>query len=139
MNHNIFLKEEWHAWNPDYISTENCVVTQIIQDIEGTKILLDNEYDFYKIFFEGVTPLVRSCEQGLRMRTWSNVQKKYNNKKYFNNYFLHKVEKSNLIDWIMEEDCGFYEREELQHFSIVTSVEIIDIVSYTEPEILKIK
>ena len=45
------------------------------------------------------------------------------------------MENSKLSKWAEEESCGFYVSEQLTHYCIVTSEEIIDILSSFEPTI----
>lgn len=88
-----------------------------------------------EVLFDGVTPIVRTSIEGIRMRTWGEVQLKYENKAFFKNWFLYKVENSKLVDWAAEESCGFYEKERLIHFCVVTGEDLIDVISTFEPKV----
>jgi hypothetical protein len=69
------------------------------------------------------------------MRTWGEIQLKNSDKYFFRNWFLFQVENSKLSRWAAEESCGFYEEEELKHFCIVTSEELIDILASFDPTV----
>jgi len=130
------IDENWIKYNPlNNKEEETYYVTSIVQDLDGTKIILDNEKDVFEVFFDGFIPIVRITDEGIRMRTWGEVQKKYENKKFFNGWFLYKVEDSELVKWALEESCGCYEEEQLIHYCIVTGEDLIDILSSFEPKI----
>ncbi len=111
-----------------------------VQNSDGTKVVLDDEKTVVEIFFDGIPSLVRSAAEGIRMRTWSEVQLKYQNKFFFQNNFFYQVQNSYLSKWAREESCNFYEEEQLIHYCIVTSEEVIDILAAFKPtvKILKI-
>jgi hypothetical protein len=132
-NRTIELKENWLKWNPTRIREGVYIVTQLLQDVDGTKVMLSNEEQVVEAFFDGYTPIVRSAAEGIRVRTWEEVQQKYSDKSFFRNWFLYIVENSLLLQWVEEESCGFYEKEKLKHFCIVTGEELIDIVSTFDP------
>ena len=132
-NRTIDLNENWVRWNPTHISEGNYIVTKLIQDIDGTKVMVADEHHAIEVLFDGVTPIVRSSVEGIRMRTWGEIQLKYSDKSFFRNWFLYQVKNSMLSQWAEEESCGFYEKEKLKHFCIVTGEELIDIVSTFEP------
>lgn len=129
------MKENWVIWNPLNLPKGNYVVTEFLQNTDGTKITLSDESNNISILFDGITPLIRTSIEGIRMRTWGEVQQKYNNKYFFRNWFFYKVENSKLAKWAEEESCGFYVSEKLLHFCIVTGEDVIDILSTFEPDI----
>ena len=134
-NRTIRMQENWIKWNPGNVPEGEFIVTDYIQNKDGTKLILDNENSVVEIFFDGIAPIVRSSVEGIRMRTWGDVQQKYNDKFFFRRWFLYKVENSNLSKWAEDESCGFYVSSQLTHYCIVTSEEIIDILSSFEPTI----
>lgn len=125
--------EEWIKIKKYGIPEGEFVVTSFVQDIEGVKIVLEDDRHTVKILFDGIPVLLRNTIEGMRMRTWGEVQSKYQDKNFFRDNFLYKVENSGLINWCVEESCGFYESNQLIHFCIVTSEEMIDIISTFEP------
>ena len=134
-NRSLNMEENWIKWNPLNLPEGEYVVTKFLQNIDGTEIILSDELSDISILFDGVTPLVRTSIEGIRMRTWGEVQQKYNNRYFFRNWFIYKVENSKLAKWAEEESCGFYESEKLLHFCIVTSDDIVDVLSTFEPNI----
>lgn len=97
--------------------------------------MLNDEIFEIEIFFDGLPVLSRNAVEGIRMHTWGEVQLKYDDKRYFRKLFLFEIKKSKLVLWCIEESCGFYEENQLKHYCIVTSEEIIDVVSTFEPKI----
>lgn len=130
------MQENWLKWNPTNIPEGEFIVTAHIQSRDGTKFILDDENSVIEILFDGITPIVRSSVEGIRMRTWGEIQHKYDDKFFFREWFLYKVENSKLSKWAEEESCGFYALDQLTHYCIVTSEEIIDILSPFEPTII---
>lgn len=134
-NRALNMEENWIKWNPLNLPEGDYVVTKFLQNIDGTEITLSDDSNNISILFDGVTPLVRTSIEGIRMRTWGEVQQKYNNKYFFRNWFLYKVENSKFAKWAEEESCGFYVSEKLLHFCVVTGEDIIDVLSTFEPDI----
>lgn len=129
----VFSEEEWIKIIRSDIPEGKYIVTRFVQDLDGTKILLDNGEHNIEVFFDGIPVLVRNTIEGLRMRTWGNVQLKYNDKSIFRNSFFFEVKKSDLVKWCVRESCGFYEEHQLKHYCIITSEELIDIIASFEP------
>lgn len=135
-NRAVDMQENWIKWNPTNIPEGAFIATDYIQNKGGTKFILDDGNNIVEILYDGITPIVRSSVEGIRMRTWGEVQQKYNDKFFFRNWFLYKVENSKLSKWAEEESCGFYVSNQLTHYCIVTSEEIIDVLSSFEPTII---
>ena len=127
------FSEEWIKIERSDIPEGEYIVTNFVQDLAGTKILLDDGEHSIGIFFDGIPVLVRNTIEGCRMRTWGNVQLKYNDKSFFRKSFFFEVKKSDLVKWCIRESCGFYEEHQLRHYCIITSEELIDIISTFEP------
>jgi len=134
-NRAIDMQEEWVKWNPTNMPEGNYYVTAMIQNGDGTKVILENEKNAIEIFFDGVPVIVRTSVEGIRMRTWGEVQFKYNDKEFFRNWFFYMVENSKLSQWVEEECCGVYEARELSHYCIVTGTELIDVIATFDPTI----
>ena len=131
----VKMQEKWLRWNPTDIPEGEYIVTSVIQDAEGTKIILEDDKNIVMVFFDGITPLVRTSIEGIRIRTWGAVQKIYNDKSFFRNWFLYQVENSQLSNWVSEESCGVYDSSELLHYCIVTGEDLIDVISTFEPKL----
>ncbi len=129
------MQENWIKWNPAKIPEGEFIVTDFVQNQDGTKFVLNDGNSIVEILFDGIPPIIRISVEGIRMRTWGEIQQKYNDKFFFRNWFLYKVENSKLSKWAEEESCGFYVSEQLTNYCIVTSEEIIDILSTFEPKI----
>ncbi len=134
-NRTINMNEEWVKWNPTEVPNGKYIVTKFIQDAEGVKLILDDEINLVEIFFDGVPVMMRSSDEGVRMRTWGEVQIKYQDKFFFRDWFLYIVNNSKLTSWVLEESCGFYDNSEIIHYCIVTQDDVIDILATFEPQI----
>jgi len=133
------MQEEWIKIEQNRIPKGQFIVTSSIQSSDGTKILLDNGHTVVEVFFDGIPSMFRSATEGIRMRTWSEVQLKYNDSFIFRDWFLFVVKNSILVEWLVEESCGFYDADKLIHFCIVTCEELIDIVASFYPIIKVMK
>lgn len=129
------MNEEWIKLTKYNIPEDEFVVTNYIDNIEGTKIILENDDYLVEVFFDGLTLFTRIGLEGLMMRTWSEVQLKYEDRFFFKNWFLYQVLNSRLINWAIEESYGFYQELEIFHYSIVTTNEVMDILSTFEPTV----
>ena len=134
-NRAIEMQEEWVSINNYNIPEGQFIVTSFVQNAEGTKIVLDDERITVEVFFDGIPVLVRNAVENIRMRTWSEVQIKYQDKFIFRNTFFFEVKNSKLVQWSIEESCGFYDRSQLRHYCIVTGEEVIDVVATFEPTV----
>lgn len=134
-NRELEMEENWIKWNPLNLPEGEYVVTKFLQNIDGTEITLTDDANKISILFDGNILLARTSDEGIRMRTWAPVQQKYDNKYFFRNWFLYKVENSKLAKWAEEESCGFYVSEKILHFCVVTGEDIIDVLSTFEPNL----
>ena len=134
-NRSVKLPEEWIRLGDDKIPDGEYIVTNFVQNKDGTRMLLDDEKYSVEIVFDGIPLLIRQAMEGLRMHTWGEVQKKYNNKAFFRDHFFYLVENSLLVKWAVEEGVGFYDEGQIKHYCIVTSEELIDILATFEPTI----
>lgn len=125
--------EEWVHLYQDMIPEGSFIVTSLVQNAEGTKILLDDEEHSVEIFFDGVPAMLRQANELLRMRTWRETQIKYQNDFFFRNHFFFRVDNSTLVKWVAEESCNFFVDDNLRHYCIVTSEEVIDILATFTP------
>lgn len=127
------MQEDWIALKQYNIPEGKFIVTSFVQDLEGTKLVLDDEMVTVEVFFDGIPVLVRNAVENVRMRTWSEVQLKYQNKSIFKSTFFFEVKNSKLTEWAVEESCGFYDVDQIRHYCIVTCEEVIDVLATFEP------
>lgn len=132
---NLEIQEQWLKWNPSKLPEGDYTVISFTQDLEGTKIILENEKNMVKVFFDGIILLARISTEGIRIQTVGEIQYKKCDDYFFRGWFLYRIENSKLSDWVTEESCGIYDSLELIHICIVTDEDLIDIISTFEPEI----
>lgn len=134
-NRTIEMQEEWIKLDQYKIPEGQFIVTNFVQNSDGTKIVLNNEENVIEIFFDGIPSLLRSTAEGIRMRTWGEIQLKYQDKFFFRDWFFFQVKNSKLTKWVIEESCNFYDEDQLNHYCIVTSEELIDILASFKPTV----
>ena len=64
---NLEIQEQWLKWNPSKLPEGNYTVISFTQDLEGTKIILENEKNMVKVFFDGIILLARISTEGIRI------------------------------------------------------------------------
>ena len=135
MKNEFNINEEWIKLKENEIPQgKRYAITKLLDDEIGTKIFLDNEIFAVEIFFDGIPLLVRrTSEDGARMRTWSSVMEKYNDKYFFKEHFFFEVKNSELTEWIKEEGCGAYDSEQITHYCVLADDGCIDILSTFKP------
>ena len=132
---NLENQEQWLKWNPSKLPEGDYTVISFTQDLEGTKIILENEKNIVKVFFDGIILLARISDEGMRIQTVGEILYKKCDDYFFRGWFLYRIENSKLSDWVTEESGGIYNSSELIHICIVTDENVIDIISTFEPEI----
>ena len=138
-NRSIDMRENWiQILKPDdFPKGGYFVVTDFRQNVDGMKIVLEDERDYVvEILFDGYPELTRISYEGERMRTWMEVQKKYQDQNFFADWFFYKVENSKLSQWIEEESYTSLLAEDFTHYCIITGDNVVDIVSSIEPAIV---
>lgn len=70
-------QEEWIKPGQFDLPKGEFVVTNFQQDLEGLKVKLENEECVVGVFFNGIPVLFQEAVEGMRMRTWGEVQQKY--------------------------------------------------------------
>lgn len=128
-------QEEWIKPERFDIPKDEYVVTGLCQDTEVLRIKLESERYAVEILFDGIPVMFQEAVEGMRMNTWGSVQERYGDRYYFRYVFFFEIKNSKLVKWCIKESCGFYNENELKHFCIVTSEEMIDVVSTFEPEV----
>jgi hypothetical protein len=53
--------------------------------------------------------------------------------------FVMKADESSFIDWFHEESLNIYTKDRIHHFLILSSDDVIDVLSYEEPSITLMK
>ena len=125
--------ETWNKEGQTLITPGQYVIVELVQNIKGLSVVLENDEYILEVFFDGIPVLIQNSIEGIRMRTWATIQDINGDKEFFRNWFLFKVFNSKLIEWIVDESCGFYSKESLNHYSIVTGEELVDIVATFKP------
>lgn len=126
--------ENYSPYNPANIRFEGANFTTVSEKDGDLIFSVDCDNIIIKITFKGTTPFYLYSEQGIRMTTWSTVQKKYNDNDYFKKSPLFIVENSVLSTMMDIESCGFYSDSDIKHYCIVTEQDVVDILSASAPE-----
>ena len=128
--------EQWTVWNPTDLSACWAYSADVHLDEQGFHVVADCDIGKVEILFPCLVPTYTYSDEGIRMATWGPMQLEHG-KEIFRKWFIFKIENSSYIRWALQESCGFYSEEALSHYRIVTSDEVIDILSIGEPQFLR--
>lgn len=116
---------------------KNCLVISLHDGFDGLKITLISEDELDKkkefvIHFENYLGY-RNFNESERLKLWEID----NLTKVDWSYFI--ISESELTNWIVDESFGIVSKDEVTHFLITTQEDIIDIISYVEPNLYWVK
>lgn len=56
----------------------------------------------------------------------------------FGDWSFYKVIQSEYVNWVFRASCNLISETRLKHFLIVTKNNLIDVISYAEPDVIKL-
>lgn len=101
------IEENWAIYKDDIIPVDKYGVTSIVQNCEGTKIMLEGVKWSLQIQFWGIDSL-RVTDEGKRIRTYHDTETLQQYRKDFIGTPMYIVKKSEFLDWIKKVQ-GFTE------------------------------
>lgn len=127
------MQEEYVNWDVPEIPKGEYDIVKIVQDVNGTSIVLfDENIEVTVLFDDAVFALCTSTEL-LRTRTSFEEQIRRSNRYGLAKWPFYKVENSKFLEWARNEDYGFYRDIVITHYSIITGNDYVDILSSVEP------
>jgi len=126
------MKEQWKNYVEDEIPFDNYEVSEVVQNAEGTKIVLCGSANILTVKFVW-TDSLRITDEGRRIRTYNEVKEIQEYRKNFYGNPLYIVENSEFVEWIKLEMDGFYMNK--VHYVIMTLNDIVDVLATDSPEI----
>ena len=100
-------------------------------DNEGFRIILEHESGkgpLLKVTF-GKFLAYRNIDESNRLKLWNE------HKDIAEKHTFYEVENSIWVKWFVNENKGKYESSEIKHYMILTSQDVIEVLSYDEPQI----
>tara|TARA_B100001094_G_C17955249_1_gene682645 strand:- start:143 stop:550 length:408 start_codon:yes stop_codon:yes gene_type:complete len=99
-------------------------------DLFSVKLICSEEISNIEICFDSVVSY-RSADEGSRMRFLDECPDGILGDK-----ILIGVKNSQYLNWFMNECHHIYDESELNHYIIITSDSIIDVLTYEKPQII---
>jgi len=141
-----YKKEEYKEYFEDRLLPMYMSITNIVFNKGKLDILLesplgeDDEKRYYLqeevlITFESGIEAVRFADEGYRTLSGPTVYDA--KKKEFTGRYMFKVENSEFIRWL-EEERGREFEDEVNHYFILSSMLVVDVIAKSEPKIKKI-
>lgn len=105
----------------------------IVDGVDGLSISVrDYEGDFYNLYWDGGVVSYRNTDEGDRIGFVSEIA----SLSLIGSLIVECVN-SKYIKWLHAEKCGI-EQENLRHFIVMTSNDIIDVIDYDVPVVSKV-
>ncbi|WP_236699820.1 hypothetical protein [Type-E symbiont of Plautia stali] len=124
-----------------------------IKELEGTKLKMKNMPLEGLSFLQGVleisllsnipdvstkNKIIFDCAMSFRVTDEGDLLKTQNDLSGDMICGVYTVEKSDYLVWYHEQSYGIHQTDSLCHYLVVTSTEVIDVLSASEPEIITI-
>ena len=129
--------EIWIKWEPTIKLSEKFIISRLIDDKNGFRIVCYDEIKKYKIqiFFKDSVLSYRSSDEGKRIKTLNLLAEKYG-KDFFSKWSIFIVKNSEYIKWFNEESYNIYSEYKIMHFVFIAINDIVEILSTYIPEII---
>ena len=120
--------KKWKSVISDFPQTVN--VEGIHDDYEGFRIILrgGKPSRVYKLSFQNYLGY-RNFNESYRLKSFDSYP--VNSQEWC--LFISK--ESEFIDWVVDQSEGFLSKEKIIHFYIATPNDIVEVLSFDEPEI----
>ncbi len=134
------MREVWKKWNPINDDFGKMYLEELIKTKGAMKILLKSEEQniALKFLFDGEVLSFCCSDEGRRLKTINELDKKYGTDFYKNqSYFI--VENSRYANKFNKETYNIYNNFKILHYVFLLSDDVIDILSAFPPRVSIIK
>ena len=135
------MQEKWIRWEPTSRLSAKYYVESIVDIDEGFKIILyDCKHSEKKtmILFPDSVDAYRRTDESFTLSTLHSLKENYGIN-FFGDWSFFKIENSEYLDWIKKQSFSISESLNFQHFCILASDFMIDIITNYEPEVSHIE
>jgi hypothetical protein len=131
------MEEKWIKYSSKSIYSEVYDIDRLTDINDKLSIyLLSEDRKITTIIFDGGVDSYRKSDETARVATISRICHNANDDFFFSQWPVYLVENSQYIHWLRKESCGIYDNISYKHYAIVTSNNLIEIVSRFEPLII---
>lgn len=134
------MREVWKKWNPINDDFGKMYLEELIKTKGAMKILLKSEEQniALKFLFDGEVLSFCCSDEGRRLKTINELDKKYGTDFYKNqSYFI--IENSRYVNKFNKETYNIYNNFKILHYVFLLSDDVIDILSAFPPRVSIIK
>lgn len=122
------MTDIYEIWKPIEDDPNNFNIEGLHNDYEGFRIIMRTRKPIdrvLKLSFDAPL-LFRSIDEGDRLKLWSNET-------LITKYTFFRVKNSSLIEWLTDESLEVRKTDNLAHYLIASSNDIIDVICHDEP------
>ena len=131
------MKEVWKRWSPTIFNEsmhKACyAVVKDTEELEFNLVFNDTD-DIVKIVFQYGVLSYQNTDEGKRLRAINYLVDNYDDD-FYGDWTLFEVEKSSFLNWFQEENYGIYQDDEIKHLVLLTSNDVVDILTDYEPKV----
>lgn len=134
------MREVWKKWNPINDDFGKMYLEELIKTKGAMKILLKSEEQniALKFLFDGEVLSFCCSDEGRRLKTINELDKKYGTDFYKNQSYFIK-ENSRYVNKFNKETYNIYNNFKILHYVFLLSDDVIDILSAFPPRVSIIK
>lgn len=122
------LAPQFVPYSVPWVSQKSYICRQVMDHEDGVRIELSMDSKSVTVLFE-TRELLTVSEEGFRQKTLALIRGDLP-------HLIFEVRSSPLLSFLMNEDLGAHDLSGLKHFMLVTSEELIDVISFDNPVFL---
>jgi hypothetical protein len=131
------MEERWMCWEPASDLQKRYYIEALCDSMQGFRVILSDAKDRNKrvlINFEDSVEGYRYSEETMRCNLIYELSEKYG-RDFCGDWSLFRVENSSYMQWAIAESLNIVENWGLQHFCIIGSMSVLDIINGLEPKV----
>jgi hypothetical protein len=136
------MQEQWIRWNPIGGLAKKYYLDSILYKERELIILLaeeKNERNKVQVIFNNSIKSYKHTEETSTLKTISDIDEKYGGD-FYAYWTFFKIQNSDYLKWILEQSLETsYDKLALFHFSFITPISILDVISKSDPLVELIK
>jgi hypothetical protein len=133
------MAEKWSVWKPITGIDKLLTTTYLKCLIRDNDVLLlsfeiEEQGKLINVSFNGYIHSYRSTDEGNRLKMLSEISDRYG-EQFIKDWRFFKVDDSEYINWLNEQNFGVYVGMEILHFVFITNTDVIEVLSGYYPEV----
>lgn len=132
------MSEIWERWNPIELSEkmDKACYAQVLDMNEfEINLIFDNTDNILNIKFLNTILAYQNIDEGKRLRMLEYLSENYDSQ-FYAEWTLFKIKNSSYLKWFHNESAGVHKNEDVCHYVLLTSNDVVDILSIYEPNVV---